>query len=324
MTDSLNDSLLACIKEAKQIIRFEALGERLLLTFRHFIAEAEKIRQHDGAPAAYTAARKEMLEGWPDAEQSGEILINTLTYVYRQALESIREIWCNSECGEPVHAQEAYAINLCKQMYKEAVDALRDAPEQIEINLSDAITAFQRLPSELAALLNWGSPMSAEQYNALAAAWNTKQCRNNEIAKDWREMGARLGIASAQEQHNISENKLLSADEKENVWRDSSGDIWEPVRATVRESVVHCKYPSDCDFPDSITVEGRSKTDIIQDVYDEFVEHGLIIEATKLSAKDDKDFLIQCLRTARDQPPSVFNYEGAADYILGGLQNYNE
>ncbi len=75
---------------------------------------------------------------------------------------------------------------------------------------------------------------------------------------------------------------------------------------------------------DSITTEGRSKTDVIQDVYDEFVEHGIIIEATKLSAKNDRDFLTQCLRTVREQPPSMFSYEGAADYILGGLQNYNE
>lgn len=44
---------------------------------------------------------------------------------FRMALESIREIWAGSECGQPVHAQEAYAINLCKQMYQEAVDALR-------------------------------------------------------------------------------------------------------------------------------------------------------------------------------------------------------
>ncbi len=43
---------------------------------------------------------------------------------YRMALEHIREVWAGSECGVPVHAQEAYAINLCKEMYQEAVDAL--------------------------------------------------------------------------------------------------------------------------------------------------------------------------------------------------------
>lgn len=50
---------------------------------------------------------------------------------FRLALEAIREIWSGSECGEPVHAQEAYAIHLCKQMYQEAVDALRgEAPKR--------------------------------------------------------------------------------------------------------------------------------------------------------------------------------------------------
>lgn len=63
-------------------------------------------------------------ETYPKQEK-GEIPINTLAYSFRQALENIREIWVGSECGKPVHAQEAYAINLCKQMYREAVDALR-------------------------------------------------------------------------------------------------------------------------------------------------------------------------------------------------------
>ena len=41
-----------------------------------------------------------------------------------EALEEIREVWAGAECGEPVHAQEAYAIHLCKQMYAIAVQAL--------------------------------------------------------------------------------------------------------------------------------------------------------------------------------------------------------
>lgn len=39
-------------------------------------------------------------------------------------LAEIREVWAGAEVGEPVHAQEAYAIRLCKQMYQIAVDAL--------------------------------------------------------------------------------------------------------------------------------------------------------------------------------------------------------
>ena len=40
------------------------------------------------------------------------------------ALEKIREVWAGAEAGEPVHAQEAYAIHLCKQMYQIAVTAI--------------------------------------------------------------------------------------------------------------------------------------------------------------------------------------------------------
>jgi len=41
-----------------------------------------------------------------------------------RALAEIREVWAGAECGEPVTAQEAYAIHLCKQMYQIACDAL--------------------------------------------------------------------------------------------------------------------------------------------------------------------------------------------------------
>lgn len=41
-----------------------------------------------------------------------------------RALEEIREVWARAECGEPVYAQEAYAIRLCKQQYQIACDAL--------------------------------------------------------------------------------------------------------------------------------------------------------------------------------------------------------
>lgn len=42
----------------------------------------------------------------------------------RRALHEIAEEWAGAECGEPVHAQEAYAIGLAKRMYALAVDAL--------------------------------------------------------------------------------------------------------------------------------------------------------------------------------------------------------
>lgn len=45
---------------------------------------------------------------------------------YRGALEEIREVWAGSEAGEPIHAQEAYAIQLCKQQYQLACEALKE------------------------------------------------------------------------------------------------------------------------------------------------------------------------------------------------------
>lgn len=42
----------------------------------------------------------------------------------RRALHEIAEEWAGAECGEPVHAQEAYAIGLAKRMYALAVEGL--------------------------------------------------------------------------------------------------------------------------------------------------------------------------------------------------------
>ncbi len=42
----------------------------------------------------------------------------------RLALREIIEEWAGAECGEPVYAQEAYAIALAKRMYQIAADAL--------------------------------------------------------------------------------------------------------------------------------------------------------------------------------------------------------
>lgn len=42
-----------------------------------------------------------------------------------RALREIVEEWAGAECGEPVTAQEAYAIQLCKRMYQLAAGALK-------------------------------------------------------------------------------------------------------------------------------------------------------------------------------------------------------
>lgn len=49
-----------------------------------------------------------------------------------------------------------------------ANEALVAAPD------SNAVAAFQRLPADLAKLLNYGAPLNAEMLNALASAWNQK------------------------------------------------------------------------------------------------------------------------------------------------------
>jgi hypothetical protein len=43
----------------------------------------------------------------------------------RRALHDIAEEWAGAECGEPVYAQEAYAIGLAQRMYALAAEALR-------------------------------------------------------------------------------------------------------------------------------------------------------------------------------------------------------
>lgn len=52
-----------------------------------------------------------------------------LANALKVAVDSLREqieIWAGSEVGNPVYAQEAYAIRLCKQMYNEASGALAE------------------------------------------------------------------------------------------------------------------------------------------------------------------------------------------------------
>lgn len=106
---------------------------------RALIAAKNEIRHlhgEDGVAAFQDALRIICAEfAKADADQSVE---------YRRlemALEHIREIWAGSECGTPVYAQEAYAINLCKEMYQEAVDALAGRPRKIEDQIHPALKA---------------------------------------------------------------------------------------------------------------------------------------------------------------------------------------
>ncbi len=49
---------------------------------------------------------------------------------FNQACCEIREEWAGAECGEPVYAQEAYAIGVAKRMYAIAVAAIAAASKE--------------------------------------------------------------------------------------------------------------------------------------------------------------------------------------------------
>lgn len=63
-----------------------------------------------------------MQEIAPDAELTA---LRSQVEALRRALHEIAEEWAGSECGVPVHAQEAYAIGLAKRMYQLAVEGLK-------------------------------------------------------------------------------------------------------------------------------------------------------------------------------------------------------
>ena len=48
----------------------------------------------------------------------------------RRALHEIAEEWAGAECGEPVHAQEAYAIGLARRMCGLAAEGLTPNPQR--------------------------------------------------------------------------------------------------------------------------------------------------------------------------------------------------
>lgn len=59
-------------------------------------------------------------------EQDAELTaLRAQVEALRRALHEIAEEWAGSECGVPVHAQEAYAIGLAKRMYQLAVEGLK-------------------------------------------------------------------------------------------------------------------------------------------------------------------------------------------------------
>lgn len=60
----------------------------------------------------------EIYDAWREGAFAAEALR------LREALAEIREVWAGAEVGEPVYAQEAYAVFLCRQMFEIAARAI--------------------------------------------------------------------------------------------------------------------------------------------------------------------------------------------------------
>jgi hypothetical protein len=79
----------------------------------------DEIRRHQAACDEARVLRAEVA-AYKDAATARDRNEDAL----RVALHEIAEEWAGAECGEPVHAQEAYAIALAKRMYGIAAAAL--------------------------------------------------------------------------------------------------------------------------------------------------------------------------------------------------------
>lgn len=73
-------------------------------------------------------AERDALKQTLHDELDANLRLRDLGEQAREALHEIAEEWAGAECGEPVHAQEAYAIGLAKRMYAIAAAALAQEP----------------------------------------------------------------------------------------------------------------------------------------------------------------------------------------------------
>lgn len=97
--------------------------EAELKQLREALQEADTLMGHDDAETEW---REKWAYLWADvATPQPAAEVEDL----RRALHEIAEEWAGAECGEPVHAQEAYAIGLAKRMYALAVEGLGHSAE---------------------------------------------------------------------------------------------------------------------------------------------------------------------------------------------------
>ena len=83
-----------------------------------------------------------------------------------RALADIREEWAGAECGEPIHAQEAYAIGLAKRMYRIAVDALAAAPQPAQPDSDHSAQVVREAPPKPIWTPQWVGSIPAEESDA--------------------------------------------------------------------------------------------------------------------------------------------------------------
>jgi len=97
------------LEEAAKVCQSRYMGDQ---TREDLARDALKRCEQGQHPPLTAWETQQLIYAWLEREQM------------RRALHEIAEEWAGAECGEPVHAQEAYAIGLAKRMYSLAVEGL--------------------------------------------------------------------------------------------------------------------------------------------------------------------------------------------------------
>jgi hypothetical protein len=97
------------LEEAAKVCQSRYMGDQ---TREDLARDALKRCEQGQHPPLTAWETQQLIYAWLEREQM------------RRALHEIAEEWAGAECGEPVHAQEAYAIGLAKRMYSLAAEGL--------------------------------------------------------------------------------------------------------------------------------------------------------------------------------------------------------
>ena len=145
-------------------------------------------------------------------EQRAQVEIERL----RRALHEVAEEWVGAECGEPVHAQEAYAIALAQRMYRLAAEALA-AGREADTGTTHADGCW-----------NWG----ARHYECALREIERMQAELN----DWRRLAARPCCT----QTSCADCRRCSRASSCCTWRAPT-ICWQPSASDARRSVTRSR-----------------------------------------------------------------------------------